>query len=113
MTITWNLTHVMYQKEVFSVTELKKLIEEKGNLAISVPAVHRLVNKLPQEIKFSTLNALCCALDCDIDDLILYEKPTAVNQVIQPLILESDFKPPKRTKKKKNKESNIKTLPPI
>ena len=103
MTITWNLTHVMYEKGIFSVTELKKAINEKGNLDISVPAVHRLVNKLPSEIKFSTLNAICAALECDVNDLLVYERPTIANRAVQPLVLESSFKPPKKKKKEDSK----------
>ena len=94
MTLIWNLTHVMYEKGIFSPTELKKIIKEKGNLDISVPAVHRLVNKLPSEIKFSTLEAICTALECNVNDLLVYDKPTNANKAVQPLILDSGFKPP-------------------
>lgn len=113
MTITWNLTHVMYEKGIFTVTELKRAIQDKGNLDISIPAVHRLVNKLPNEIKFSTLDALCAALECDVNDLLVHQKPTVANLSVQPLVLESEFKPPKKIAKKKEKQSKIKTLPPI
>lgn len=113
MTVTWNLTHIMYDRGVFSVTELRKLMHQKGNLDISVPAVHRMVNNLPQEIKFTTLEALCTALECNVNDLLVYEKPTIANKDVQPLVLDSGFKPPKRKKKEQKKKSVINELPPI
>ncbi len=113
MSLKWNLVNVMYQRDVFSVTDLKKLINEKGNISISVPAVHRMVNKLPSEIKFSTLDALCSALDCNVNDLLVYEPPTLANKVVQPLVIDSGFKPPKNKKCKPEKKSQIKELPPI
>ena len=113
MTVTWNLTHVMYDRGVFSVTELRNLMHDKGNLDISVPAVYRLVNSLPQEIKFTTLEALCTALECGVNDLIVYEQPTLANKDVQPLVLDSSFKPPKRKKKIVEKKAVINSLPPI
>ena len=106
------ITHVMFEKGIFTVTDLQRQIKEKGNIEISVPAVHRMVNKKPAEIKFSTLNAICMALDCEPSDVLVYEKATVANRDIQPLVLESEFKPPKR-KKKKQVKMQIKNMPPI
>jgi len=113
VTIKWNLTNIMYNKGVFTVTDLKRLIKDKGNLDISVPAVHRLVHSLPTEIKFTTLDALCAALDCEVDELIEHQRPTPANQCLQPLIVDSGFKPPKKAKKPKEAKIRIKDLPPI
>ena len=113
MTIKWNLPNAMYNSGVFSVAELRKLIKEKGNLDISTPAVHRLVNGLPTEIKFSTLDAICEALGCRISDVIERQSPTPANRCLQPLVLESGFKPPVKKKKQKEDKISIRDLPPI
>lgn len=108
MTIKWNLTQVMYNKGVFTPTELRKLIKEKVNYEISAPAVHRLVNGLPKEFKLATIDAICQALECSLGDVIVYESPTKANKCVQPLVLESSFKPPKKAKKiEKEKELDI------
>ena len=112
MTIRWNLPTVMYSRGVFSATELRKLLREKAEFDISVPAVHRMVNGLPKEFKFSTVDALCQALDCNLDDIIVYEEPTLANKCIQPLVLECEFKPPRVTKNREVRQINV-DLPPI
>jgi DNA-binding Xre family transcriptional regulator len=111
LTIKWNLPKAMFESGVFTPTELKKLIKEKVNFEISDPAMHRLVKGLPKECKFATIDVLCQALDCRIEDIIVYRKPTEANQCVQPLVLESTFKPPVKAKKQK-KEEDIKISPP-
>lgn len=113
MTIKWNLPKIMYEKGVFSGADLKKLLKDKGNLDISAPALHRLVKGLPQEFKIATMDALCAALECDIEDILLHERPTTANQCIQPLVLESGFKPPRQRKKNKKENAKKIDLPPI
>lgn len=107
MTIKWNLPQAMFNAEVFSATQLRRLLKDKVDFEISDPAVHRLVKGLPKECKLDTLDALCQALGCKIQDLIVYEKPTKANQCVQPLVLESAFKPPTRVRKGKG------LLPPM
>lgn len=113
MTLKWNLPQAMYNAGVFSPTELRRLLKTKVGFEISGPAVHRLVKGLPKECKLDTLDALCQSLNCGISDILVYERPTEANQCIQPLVLESSFKPPVRIKKA-SREINIKIdIPPI
>ena len=112
MTIRWNLPTVMYSRGVFSATQLRKMLLEKVGFEISVPAVHRMVNGLPKEFKFSTLDALCQTLECQLDDIIEFEEPTAANQCVQPLILECTYRHQNGTKKKKVDQIKV-DLPPI
>src|SRR5665648_28018 len=104
MTIKWNLTQVMYNKGIFTPTELRKIIKAKVNYDISAPAVHRLVNGCPKEFKLTTIDAVCQALGCLLGDIIVYEQPSKANKCVQKLVLESSFKPPKRIKKKEEKK---------
>lgn len=111
LTVKWNLPVAMFESGVFTPTELKKLIKEKVNFEISDPAIYRLVKGLPKECKFSTIDVLCQALGCGIEDIIVFRKPTEANQCVQPLVLESTFKPPVKAKKQK-REDIIKIQPP-
>lgn len=113
MTIKWNLPQVMFNAGVFSEAELRRLLVQKVNYDISAPAVHRLVKGLPKECKLATLDALCQALECNIEDLVVFSSPTSANQCVQPLVLESSFKPPKNTTKQKIKKKYDFDLPPI
>ena len=111
MTIKWNLPTAMFNKGIFSATQLRQLMRERANYDISAPAVHRLVTGLPKEFKFATIDALCQALECSLDDVIVFEEPTYANKCIQPLVLGCAFKPPKRIKREREKIVGI-DLPP-
>lgn len=113
MTIRWNLPKAMYEKGVFSAAELGRLLREKASYDISAPAIHRLVKGLPVEVKFATIDALCEALDCGINDIITRQAPTQANMCVQPLVLASGFVPPKRQAKKKKKQEFSMDMPPI
>lgn len=113
MTIKWNLPQVMFNAGVFSEADLRRLLVNKVNYDISAPAVHRLIKGLPKECKLATLDALCQALNCKIEDLIVFTEPTPANQCIQPLVMESSFKPPTKTTKQKAKKKFNFDLPPI
>lgn len=113
MTIKWNLPNAMYEKGVFTATQLRRLLKDKVGYDISAPAVHRMVTGLPSEFKFATLDAICQALDCNLTDIIVRQKPTEANKCIQPLVLGSDFKPVKRAEKKNKSKEFKMDLPPI
>ena len=113
MTIKWNLPNAMFEKGVFTPTELRRLLKEKVGYDISAPAVHRMVNGLPSEFKFATLDAICQALECKLSDIIVWQEPTDANKCIQPLVIASNFtKPQKIRKKQKEKEFKM-DLPPL
>ena len=113
MTIKWNLPNAMYQKGVFSASELRRLMKERVGYDISAPAVHRMVTGVPTEFKFATLDAICQALDCELSDVIVRQKPTVANQCVQPLVIGSDFKPIKASRKKSKAKELKMDLPPL
>ena len=57
------------QREVWTGTQLRRLLTEKAGLEMSAASVSALFTKEPSQIKMSTLIALCTALQCTPDDL--------------------------------------------
>jgi DNA-binding Xre family transcriptional regulator len=57
------------QREVWTGTELRRLLAEKAGMQISAASVSALLTKEPSQIKLSTLIALCTALGCTPSDL--------------------------------------------
>lgn len=57
------------QREVWTATQLRRLLADKAGLELSSASVSALFTKQPNQIKLSTLVALCTALDCTPDDL--------------------------------------------
>jgi putative transcriptional regulator len=69
MQIRWKLRMAAAQKEVWTGAQLRRLLAEKAGLELSSASVSALFTKQPTQIKLSTLNALCTALDCTPNDL--------------------------------------------
>jgi len=69
MRISWRLRMAAAQREVWSGTELRRLLAERAGLEISSASVSALFTKEPSQIKLSTLIALCTALGCTPNDL--------------------------------------------
>lgn len=84
MRIRWRLRMAAAQREVWTGTELRRLLAERAGLELSAASVSALLTKEPSQIKLSTLIALCTALDCTPDDLFEVDT-TPVEQPAAPL----------------------------
>jgi DNA-binding Xre family transcriptional regulator len=69
MKITWRLRMAAAQREVWTGTQLRRLLADKAGLELSAASVSALLTKEPAQVKLSTLLALCTALDCSPNDL--------------------------------------------
>lgn len=69
MKIGWKLRMAAAQREVWTGAQLRRLLAERAGLEMSSASVSALLTKEPNQIKLSTLIALCTALDCTPNDL--------------------------------------------
>lgn len=69
MKIRWRLRMAAAQREVWTGTELRRLLAEKAGLEMSAASVSALLTKEPSQVKLATLIALCTALECTPNDL--------------------------------------------
>jgi putative transcriptional regulator len=69
MKISWKLRMAAAQREVWTGAQLRRLLAEKAGLDLSSALVSALLTKEPNQVKLSTLLALCTALDCTPNDL--------------------------------------------
>jgi DNA-binding Xre family transcriptional regulator len=69
MKITWRLRMAAAQREVWTGAQLRRLLAEKAGLELSSASVSALLTKEPNQVKLSTLLALCTALGCTPNDL--------------------------------------------
>jgi DNA-binding Xre family transcriptional regulator len=82
MRIRWRLRMAAAQREVWTGTQLRRLLAERAGLELSSASVSALFAKEPAQVKLSTLAALCTALECTPNDLFEVdttpvERPTA------------------------------------
>jgi DNA-binding Xre family transcriptional regulator len=69
MRITWKLRMAAAQREVWTGTQLRRLLAGRAGLELSSASVSALFTGQPAQVKLSTLAALCTALQCSPDDL--------------------------------------------
>ena len=92
MKIRWRLRMAAAQREVWTGTELRRLLAKKAGLEMSSASVSALFTKEPSQVKMSTLAALCTALQCTPNDLIEVDttpiqRPTpAPRPVVEPKV---------------------------
>jgi DNA-binding Xre family transcriptional regulator len=67
--IRWKLRMAAAQREVWTGTQLRRLLAEKAGLELSAASVSALFTREPAQVKLSTLAALCTALECTPNDL--------------------------------------------
>jgi putative transcriptional regulator len=67
--IRWKLRMAAAQREVWTGSQLRRLLTEKAGLDMSAASVSALFTREPSQVKLSTLAALCTALDCTPNDL--------------------------------------------
>lgn len=84
MKIRWRLRMAAAQREVWTGTELRRLLADKAGLEMSAASVSALLTKEPSQVKLSTLIALCTALQCTPNDLFEIDTTPAEHPVASP-----------------------------
>ena len=69
MNIRWKLRTAAAQREVWTGSQLRRLLAERAGLQLSSASVSALFTKQPSQLKLTTLAALCTALECTPNDL--------------------------------------------
>lgn len=104
MAIEWRLRQVMARNNVWTGSELLRLMERKAGYSMTPPSISALLNDPPKLMRMETLDALCTALDCSPNDLIEH-KVTNLGKLpsTTPIIQKENSK----------KFGNGRSLPPI
>ncbi|WP_406346541.1 helix-turn-helix transcriptional regulator [Streptomyces sp. NBC_01547] len=75
----WRLREVMAMRGMFSTTDLRPLLAERG-IDLSPSQTYRLVAERPERLNLATLMALLDILGCRMDELI---EPVAVQAALR------------------------------
>jgi DNA-binding Xre family transcriptional regulator len=91
MQIRWKLRIAAAQREVWTGSQLRRLLAERAGLEMSSASVSALFTGQPSQLKLSTLAAICTALQCTPDDLFdldttPVERPAAPPAAVRPAV---------------------------
>ena len=70
MEVRWKLRMAAAQREIWTGAQLRRLLAERAGVEMSAASVSALMRQAPKQLKLSTLQALCVALDCQPGELI-------------------------------------------
>lgn len=90
MRIRWRLRMAAAQREVWTGTQLRRLLADKAGVEMSAASVSALFTKEPSQIKLTTLIALCTALQCTPDDLFEIDTTPAERPAVPPRPADAD-----------------------
>src|ERR1700735_1011917 len=74
MKITWNLRMLCAQKGIWSGAELGRRLRTTLDLEISPQTISVLLRGGPKNVSLNMLLALCVALDCTPNDLLVVDR---------------------------------------
>ena len=72
MRIRWRLRMAAAQREVWTGTELRRLLAEKAGLELSSASVSALFTKEPSQLKMTTLGLVATAFGMDPQATLIY-----------------------------------------
>ena len=70
MEVRWKLRMAAAQREIWTGAQLRRLLAERAGVELSAASVSAFMRQAPKQLKLSTLQALCVALDCQPGELI-------------------------------------------
>lgn len=68
MAISWHLKTLASKKGIFRAKDLQRRIAERTGVLVSLQNVCNLLNAKPQSVKLRTIEIICTALDCKMND---------------------------------------------
>jgi DNA-binding Xre family transcriptional regulator len=81
MPIVWNLKKwLAMERDIYRPSELQMLLAEKAGVQLSLQAISALINGKPNALRLQTIQALCNALDCKLNDFCEVLPDTAKEQ---------------------------------
>lgn len=73
MQITWNLRMLCAEKGIWSGAELGRQLRDKLGLELSAQTLSSLMTGTPKSVSLNLLLALCFALECTPNDLLVVD----------------------------------------
>lgn len=105
----WRLRMAAAQREVWTGAQLRRLLADKAGLELSAASISALMTRQPTQIKLETLAALCQALECTADDLLVLD---TANQTSSTTPSSSDMEEPLRASAGEGRSHGGRRIPP-
>lgn len=99
MQITWNLRMLCAQKGVWTGAELGRRLRARVGVGLSATTLSNLLTKRPRSIGVNLLLALCAALECTPNELLVVElspNKRATEALVADLARVNDARAPKK-----------------
>jgi DNA-binding Xre family transcriptional regulator len=90
MAIHWKLKHYVRNKHnLYRLKDLQEHIAEKTSIVVSLQHLSDLIRTCPKSIRLQTMEILCSALNCTLNDLVTIEPGKRKEKVTRKLSYQS------------------------
>ena len=97
MAIAWTLKKwLAVNRDIYRASELQLLLAEKAGVRLSLQAISTIINVQPSALRLQTIQALCNALDCKLNDFcdVVPDTPAQRKQkAVAPVALYGGMRP--------------------
>jgi DNA-binding Xre family transcriptional regulator len=70
MTFRWKLKErLAVHHQLYQLADIQRVIEEKAGVSWSLETISQLVNKTPKSLRVQTMQTVCTAFNCCLDDI--------------------------------------------
>jgi putative transcriptional regulator len=101
MKLNWNLRMLCAQKGLWTGAALNRRLRERLGLSLTSQTLSNLLSKEPKRLSRNLLLALCSALECTPNDLLVLEgvpTPKAARLLVEEIVSANQPKAPRRRK---------------
>jgi DNA-binding Xre family transcriptional regulator len=101
MKLNWNLRMLCAQRGLWSGAALNRRLRERLGLTLTSQTISNLLTKQPRRLSCNLLLALCAALECTPNELLVLEgnaSPKAARTLVEEIVSANQPKAPRRRK---------------
>jgi DNA-binding Xre family transcriptional regulator len=101
MQLTWNLRMLCAQKGLWTGASLNRRLREKLGLSLTSQTLSNLMSKQPKRVSMNLLLALCAALDCTPNDLLVIDTTVtqaSARRLVEEIVSANQPRAPRRRK---------------
>jgi DNA-binding Xre family transcriptional regulator len=70
MAFGWKLKErLAAHHQLYQLADIQRVIEERTGVRWSLETISQLVNKIPRSLRVQTMQTICTAFDCGLDDI--------------------------------------------
>lgn len=114
MRITWNLRMLCAEKGIWSGMELGRKLHNTLGLELSAQTLSNLMKRTPKSLSLNIILALCTALECSPNDLLLVDTTftrRTTKKLVEDILKVNQARTPRKPQEGRKRKRKV-SIPP-